>query len=154
MQCFFCGRDESEAGAFSIYEFVAIEKNVVTNASLETTTERLNGAVQAGVCKKCARKRRFFGMLKHGIIGALIGAFGGGLFFGCIGGNDFYYSAFLWPVIALCGLAMFLLCAFGSALDERGDLANAHARFSAAYPAPGMARNLEMVWDGVGNWRG
>jgi len=30
----------------------------------------------------------------------------------------------------------------------------AHVIFSANAPGPGRARNLEMVWDGVGSWRG
>jgi hypothetical protein len=30
----------------------------------------------------------------------------------------------------------------------------AHATFAALQPAPGLAHNLEMVWDGIGTWAG
>jgi HEAT repeat protein len=45
--------------------------------------------------------------------------------------------------------------AVGRRLDEIGGfegMLEAHALFAAA--RPGMARNLEMVWDGVGTWAG
>jgi hypothetical protein len=29
-----------------------------------------------------------------------------------------------------------------------------HRQFASMYPVPGMARNLEMIWDGIGRWRG
>jgi hypothetical protein len=45
----------------------------------------------------------------------------------------------------------------GRKLNEAGGkdlMLRAHAIFSANAPGPGLARNLEMVWDGVGSWRG
>lgn len=45
----------------------------------------------------------------------------------------------------------------GRELDERGGfdmMMEAHRRFSARNTLPGLARNLEMVWDGIGGWRG
>ncbi|MDR0593067.1 MAG: hypothetical protein LBG60_07395 [Bifidobacteriaceae bacterium] len=45
----------------------------------------------------------------------------------------------------------------GAALDKRGGfdmMLAAHRQFARRYPVLGMARNLEMVWDGIGGWRG
>ena len=47
--------------------------------------------------------------------------------------------------------------AIGRKLNEAGGkdlMLRAHGIFSANTPGPGRARNLEMVWDGVGSWRG
>ncbi len=45
----------------------------------------------------------------------------------------------------------------GSKLNDIGGfdyMLEAHEMFSAKVNIPGAARNLEMVWDGIGNWRG
>ena len=47
--------------------------------------------------------------------------------------------------------------AIGQKLHEAGGfelMLEAHALFAARNPGMGLARNLEMIWDGVGNWRG
>ena len=47
--------------------------------------------------------------------------------------------------------------AIGRKLNEAGGMdlmLRAHGIFSSNAPGPGLARNLEMVWDGVGSWRG
>lgn len=47
--------------------------------------------------------------------------------------------------------------AIGKKLDEAGGfelMLQAHGVFAASSPGLGLARNLEMVWDGVGGWRG
>ncbi|NLI52883.1 MAG: hypothetical protein GX417_01005 [Clostridiales bacterium] len=45
----------------------------------------------------------------------------------------------------------------GKKLDEAGGfelMRQAHGIFAASSPGMGLARNLEMVWDGIGGWRG
>ena len=45
----------------------------------------------------------------------------------------------------------------GKKLDKAGGfklILQAHEIFSASSPGLGLARNLEMVWDGIGGWRG
>jgi hypothetical protein len=45
----------------------------------------------------------------------------------------------------------------GVLLDEAGGLQlmqAVHERFAASYPVMGAARNLELMWDGIGGWRG
>ena len=45
----------------------------------------------------------------------------------------------------------------GKKLDEAGGfelMLQAHELFAANSPGMGLARNLEMVWDGIGGWRG
>lgn len=47
--------------------------------------------------------------------------------------------------------------AIGRQLDEAGGfplMLRAHEQFTAANPGYGLARNLEIVWDGIGGWRG
>ena len=47
--------------------------------------------------------------------------------------------------------------AIGKKLDAAGGfelMLQAHGAFSASSPGMGLARNLEMVWDGIGGWRG
>lgn len=47
--------------------------------------------------------------------------------------------------------------AIGRKLNEAGGkdlMLRAHGIFSANAPGPGLARNLEMVWDGIGGWCG
>ena len=47
--------------------------------------------------------------------------------------------------------------AVGKKLDEAGGfhlMLQAHELFAANSPGMGLARNLEMVWDGIGGWRG
>jgi len=47
--------------------------------------------------------------------------------------------------------------AIGRKLDEAGGfqlMLRAHEQFDAANPGNGLARNLEIVWDGIGGWRG
>lgn len=47
--------------------------------------------------------------------------------------------------------------AIGRQLDEAGGfplMLRAHEQFAAANPGYGLARNLEIVWDGIGGWRG
>lgn len=47
--------------------------------------------------------------------------------------------------------------AIGRELDEAGGfqlMLRAHEQFDAANPGHGLARNLEIVWDGIGGWRG
>lgn len=47
--------------------------------------------------------------------------------------------------------------AIGKKLDEAGGfklMLQAHELFAANSPGMGLARNLEMVWDGIGGWRG
>lgn len=47
--------------------------------------------------------------------------------------------------------------AIGRELDEAGGfqlMLRAHEQFDAANPGNGLARNLEIVWDGIGGWRG
>lgn len=45
----------------------------------------------------------------------------------------------------------------GRELDARGGMElmrDAHARFARMTNTPGGARNLEVMWDGIGSWRG
>ena len=47
--------------------------------------------------------------------------------------------------------------AIGKKLDAAGGfelMLQAHGVFAASSPGMGLARNLEMVWDGIGGWRG
>lgn len=47
--------------------------------------------------------------------------------------------------------------AIGRKLDAAGGfqmMLRAHEQFDAANPGNGLARNLEIVWDGIGGWRG
>lgn len=47
--------------------------------------------------------------------------------------------------------------AIGRKLDAAGGfelMLQAHGVFAASNPGMGLARNLEMVWDGIGGWRG
>ena len=47
--------------------------------------------------------------------------------------------------------------AIGRQLDAAGGfqlMLRAHEQFDAAKPGNGLARNLEIVWDGIGGWRG
>ena len=47
--------------------------------------------------------------------------------------------------------------AIGKKLDAAGGfelMLQAHGVFAASNPGMGLARNLEMIWDGIGGWRG